>query len=69
LHVIEQDAPDEIHRDRHLTEAGEAEAYLKKIAKRFFPAVIKVNLHVQPPRWQMWPAVLLTIPRMKSNPT
>jgi len=46
LHVIEQDAPDEIHRDRHLTEAGEAEAYLKKVARRSFPPKIKVNLHV-----------------------
>ncbi|MGD0753372.1 MAG: universal stress protein [Anaerolineales bacterium] len=46
LHVIEQDAPDEIHRDRHLTKAGEAEAYLEKISKRIFPPKIKVNLHV-----------------------
>lgn len=46
LHVIEQDAPEEIHRDRHLTEAGEAEAYLKKIAKQVFPPKIKVDLHV-----------------------
>ena len=46
LHIIEQDAPDEIHRDRHLTEASEAEAYLKKIASRAFPPKIKVNLHV-----------------------
>jgi nucleotide-binding universal stress UspA family protein len=46
LHIIEQDAPDEIHRDRHLTEAGEAEAYLAGIAKRVFPPKIKVNLHV-----------------------
>ena len=46
LHVIEQDAPEEVHRDRHLTEAGEAEAYLKQIANRAFPAGIKVNLHV-----------------------
>jgi nucleotide-binding universal stress UspA family protein len=46
LHVIEQDAPEEIHRDRHLTKADEAEAYLTDTAKRFFPAKIKVNLHV-----------------------
>ena len=46
LHVIEQDAPDEIHRDRHLTEAGEAKAYLERIARRIFPPEIKVNLHV-----------------------
>jgi len=41
-----QDAPEEIHRDHHLTEAGEAETYLKKIARRSFPEKIKVNLHV-----------------------
>jgi len=46
LHVIEQDAPDEIHRDRHLTQAGEAKAYLERIARRIFPPEIKVNLHV-----------------------
>jgi nucleotide-binding universal stress UspA family protein len=46
LHIIEQDAPAEIHQDRHLTEAGEAEAYLAEIAKRIFPPNLKVNLHV-----------------------
>ena len=35
LHVIEQDAPGEIHHDRHLTEPAEAEEYLKEIARRF----------------------------------
>jgi len=46
LHIIEQDARDEIHRDRHLTKAGEAEAYLAETAKRVFPPQINVNLHV-----------------------
>lgn len=46
LHIIEQDAPAEVHRDRHLTEAGEAEAYLAGIAKRVFPPNTKVHLHV-----------------------
>jgi nucleotide-binding universal stress UspA family protein len=46
LHVIEQDAPEAVHRDRHLTEAGEAQAYLKEIARRAFSPEIKVNLHV-----------------------
>jgi nucleotide-binding universal stress UspA family protein len=46
LHIIEQDAPEEVHRDRHLTKAGEAEAYLAEIAKRSFPEEIKVDLHV-----------------------
>lgn len=35
LHVIEQDAPGEIHHDRHLTDPAEAEEYLKEIARRF----------------------------------
>jgi nucleotide-binding universal stress UspA family protein len=46
LHIIEQDAPTEVHRDRHLTEVVEAEAYLAEIAERAFPTEIKVNLHV-----------------------
>jgi nucleotide-binding universal stress UspA family protein len=46
LHVIEQEARDEVHRDHHLTEGAEAEAYLAETVKRFFPADIKVNLHV-----------------------
>jgi nucleotide-binding universal stress UspA family protein len=46
LHIIEQDAPDEVHSDRHLTEAIEAKAYLAKIAERAFPTKTKVNLHV-----------------------
>ncbi len=46
LHIIEQDAPAEVHRDRHLTEASEARAYLAEIANRVFPANIKVVLHV-----------------------
>ena len=46
MHIIEQDAPEEVHRDRHLTEAGQAQAYLKQIARRVFPPGIKVNLHV-----------------------
>jgi nucleotide-binding universal stress UspA family protein len=46
LHIIEQDAPEEIHRDRHLTEANEATIYLADTAKQFFPPGIKVDLHV-----------------------
>jgi nucleotide-binding universal stress UspA family protein len=46
LHIIEQDAPAEVHRDRHLTETKQAEAYLAKIAKRVFPPKAKVDLHV-----------------------
>jgi nucleotide-binding universal stress UspA family protein len=46
LHIIEQDAPQEIHRDHHLTQADEAAAYLKNVAERGFPPVIKVAIHV-----------------------
>ena len=46
LHVIEQDAPSEVHADRHLTKPDEAIAYLEDIAKRAFPAKVKVKTHV-----------------------
>ena len=46
IHIIEQDAPSEIHRDRHLTQAGDAEAYLAGVSKQFFPPKIKVDVHV-----------------------
>ena len=46
LHVIEQDAPDEVHRDRHLTDSTEAKAYLAEAAKFAFSHKIKVTWHV-----------------------
>jgi nucleotide-binding universal stress UspA family protein len=46
LHIIEQDAPAEVHRDHHLTTASEAEAYLAGVARSVFPPQIKVELHV-----------------------
>jgi nucleotide-binding universal stress UspA family protein len=46
LHIIEQDAPQEIHKERHITQADEASAYLEEVAKRDFPARAKVDTHV-----------------------
>jgi nucleotide-binding universal stress UspA family protein len=46
LHVIEQDAPAEVHRDRHLTNPQEADAYLSKVARRAILRSIKVDWHV-----------------------
>ncbi|RPI94624.1 MAG: universal stress protein [Chloroflexi bacterium] len=46
LHIIEQEAPQEIHRDRHITRADEASAYLEEVAKRDFPAELEVGVHV-----------------------
>ena len=46
LHIIEQDAPHAIHDDHHITQADEATAYLEQIAKRDFPAQVKVSAHV-----------------------
>jgi nucleotide-binding universal stress UspA family protein len=45
LHIIEQDAPAEVHKERHLTQPDEAEAYLKEAA-RAFPAGVEVETHV-----------------------
>ncbi len=46
LHVIEKNAPREIHGQMHLSEEGEACEYLEKIEATRFPAQIKMECHV-----------------------
>jgi nucleotide-binding universal stress UspA family protein len=46
LHIIEQDASELVHHDRHLTDAAEAETYLTKTAKQYFPEGSNVTVHV-----------------------
>jgi nucleotide-binding universal stress UspA family protein len=46
VHVIERDAPQEIHGERHLTNPDEARGYLDETAIRAFPAGIQVEKHV-----------------------
>ena len=46
LHVIERNAPREVHGERHLTDPAEAEAYLAQLAGRVFPAGQRVEWHV-----------------------
>ncbi len=46
IHVIESAAHKEIHGDRHLTEPGEALAYLQDAARRRLPESIRVEFHV-----------------------
>ena len=46
LHIIERDAPPEIHSDRHLREAGQAKEYLEAVASRAFPPGVAVEVHV-----------------------
>jgi nucleotide-binding universal stress UspA family protein len=46
FHVIEQNAPDAVHHDHHLTQAAEAEAYLQSTARKYFAAEAAVRWHV-----------------------
>jgi nucleotide-binding universal stress UspA family protein len=46
LHIIEQDAPSEVHKERHLRETNEALAYLHEVAQRVFPPEVSVETHV-----------------------
>jgi nucleotide-binding universal stress UspA family protein len=46
MHVIEKNAPSEVHGQRHLHSAPEAAAYLEEMARRYFPQHISVNCHV-----------------------
>lgn len=46
LHVIEKNAPQEIHGQRHLTNEDDARAYLEGIAGSKFDAEQKISIHV-----------------------
>jgi len=46
LHVIERNAPEEVHGERHLTDAEEARKYLDEVAERTFPPQMRVERHV-----------------------
>jgi len=46
LHIIEQDAPSEVHRDHHLTNSAEAETYLAETAINAFSSKVQVDWHV-----------------------
>jgi nucleotide-binding universal stress UspA family protein len=46
FHAIERDAPEEIHRERHLTTVHEADEYLKNVARRVFSSHTRVETHV-----------------------
>lgn len=46
LHVIEQNAPEAVHNERHLTRPDEAETYLQKLVGQSFPASNKATWHV-----------------------
>jgi nucleotide-binding universal stress UspA family protein len=44
LHVIERDAPQEVHGERHLTNADDACIYLGEVAARAFPSEMRLSI-------------------------
>jgi len=46
VHIVEKNAPREVHGQRHLASEEEAETYLKDLAQKSFPKSTKVNFHV-----------------------
>jgi nucleotide-binding universal stress UspA family protein len=46
LHVIEKNAPEKIHGQKHLVSEDEACRYLAEIAEKDFPKGVKVHYHV-----------------------
>ncbi len=46
LHVIEQNAPEAVHNEPHLSHPEEANAYLENLANQSPPAQIKIKWHV-----------------------
>jgi len=46
MHVVEKNAPDEVHGQPHLKHPQDAERYLQEIAQRAFPKNTRVDCHV-----------------------
>jgi nucleotide-binding universal stress UspA family protein len=46
IHIIEKNAPSEVHGEKHLHDVPTAEAYLKDISERWFSDVADLNTHV-----------------------
>ena len=46
VHVIERNAPKQIHGEPHLSKPDEAEAYIEEIRQRIIPSGIPVEMHV-----------------------
>jgi nucleotide-binding universal stress UspA family protein len=44
IHVIEQDAPLQVHGERHLTTVPEATAYLEEVTTRYFPLDLRPHI-------------------------
>ncbi|MCM0081403.1 universal stress protein [Geomonas sp. Red32] len=46
MHVVEKDAPEEVHGQPHLQHPADAENYLHEAAGRYFPDSVPVECHV-----------------------
>ncbi len=46
VHIVEKNAPREVHGQHHLASEAEAESYLRELAQKSFSKSTKVNLHV-----------------------
>jgi nucleotide-binding universal stress UspA family protein len=46
IHLVEQDAPSEVHSERHLTGPAEAQDYLRQVAQRAFRPGGSIDIHV-----------------------
>jgi nucleotide-binding universal stress UspA family protein len=46
VHVIEKNAPGEVHRETHLRDPKAADEYLRGVATRWFPDVSGMEIHV-----------------------
>ncbi|NTV14910.1 MAG: universal stress protein [Desulfobulbaceae bacterium] len=49
MHVVEKDAPEDVHGEHHLQEAAEAGAYLERVRERFIGAGGEWKIHVHGP--------------------
>ena len=53
FHVVEKDAPSQVHGQKHLTGFEEADAYLRQVARQWFAGLSKIECHVHETRAEL----------------
>ncbi|QWV98367.1 universal stress protein [Geomonas nitrogeniifigens] len=53
FHVVEKDAPSQVHGQKHLTGFEEAQRYLQEVARQWFDGIPRVECHVHETETQL----------------
>ncbi len=59
FHVVEKDAPSQVHGQKHLTSFEEARRYLEEVVQRWFQGVPQVECHVHETETELVPQSII----------